>query len=365
MAVPEEALWERDDHTEGKHLVLEEYLKAWFPILGTAKANQRILFVDGFAGPGEYAGGEEGSPVVAMRVLAEHRARIDAEVVFIFIEKDAKRADHLKGLRDEWLPKLPERTRITVLNDSFASVMDEVLKELAEEKVQMAPALVMMDPFGIRDVPLTVIAGILANPKCEVYVTFMWEQMNRFLTAPEFESHLDKMFDTRVWRKAISMQGDERRRHLYGLYRAQLKDAGAKHVLRFHLFKGERRKYSLFFATGHVLGSDRMKKAMWKIAPFGDFSFRGGTADQLVMLGVAEPDFSVLAEALHRRFAGPERVTINEVLNFVRSDETMFHDSQVKVPVLKPMEETGRIEVNRRTGQRRFKYPDGCRIRFL
>ena len=31
MAAPKGTLWPRDDHTEGKHLVLEEYLKAWFP----------------------------------------------------------------------------------------------------------------------------------------------------------------------------------------------------------------------------------------------------------------------------------------------------------------------------------------------
>ena len=70
MAVPRTTLWRRDAHTEGKHLVLENYLKAWFPILGMGNRNGRILFVDGFAGRGEYEGGEEGSPVVAMRVLS-------------------------------------------------------------------------------------------------------------------------------------------------------------------------------------------------------------------------------------------------------------------------------------------------------
>ena len=72
---PKTVLWERDEHTEGKHLVLEHYLKAWYPIMG--KWNGRILFIDGFAGPGEYADGEEGSPVVAMRVLDEHPSSPD------------------------------------------------------------------------------------------------------------------------------------------------------------------------------------------------------------------------------------------------------------------------------------------------
>ena len=80
MAVPKTTLWKRSPHTEGKHLVLEHYLNAWFAILGRDTLARRILFVDGFAGPGRYEGGEEGSPVVAMRVLAEHSAakRINA-----------------------------------------------------------------------------------------------------------------------------------------------------------------------------------------------------------------------------------------------------------------------------------------------
>jgi len=39
------------------------------------RRNKRILFIDGFAGPGEYTKGEEGSPIIAMRSLTEHQLR--------------------------------------------------------------------------------------------------------------------------------------------------------------------------------------------------------------------------------------------------------------------------------------------------
>ena len=67
---PKDTVWERDPHTEGKHLVLRHYLNAWLPILGSW--NGRIVFLDGFAGPGEYKGGEDGSPIVALKAFAEH-----------------------------------------------------------------------------------------------------------------------------------------------------------------------------------------------------------------------------------------------------------------------------------------------------
>jgi hypothetical protein len=34
--------------------------------------NKRLIFTDGFYGPGEYETGEEGSPLIALRTLLEH-----------------------------------------------------------------------------------------------------------------------------------------------------------------------------------------------------------------------------------------------------------------------------------------------------
>ena len=92
-------LWKLEPHTRGKHLVLKRYLEAWFPIMGSW--NGRILFIDGFAGPGEYEAGEEGSPIIAIRSLLEHRARkmIAAEVQFILIEKEKDASSTLGGAR--------------------------------------------------------------------------------------------------------------------------------------------------------------------------------------------------------------------------------------------------------------------------
>ena len=79
-------LWPLGEHTPGKHLVLQGYLKAWYPILGMTQ--DRIVFIDGFAGPGEYEGGEPGSPIIALRTLKQHAAkmRFSAEVRFLFVE---------------------------------------------------------------------------------------------------------------------------------------------------------------------------------------------------------------------------------------------------------------------------------------
>ena len=353
-------LWKRQPHTEGKHLVLQSYLQAWLPIVGSQ--NERILFVDGFAGPGEYEGGEEGSPLVAMRSFVEHASRqvIVGEVVFVFIEQDSERAKHLGEIVAGWRSKLPQGAKAHVIEGAFDLSMTGLLDQLDKHNEAMAPAFVMIDPFGVKGTPMQVVRRILGNPQCEVYVTFMWESINRFLDTPEFETHLTDLFGTSEWKQASGLEAQERRTALYELYERQLRGAGAKQVVHFHLYEGDRRVYSIFFGTGHHRGSDRMKAAIWKIAPFGDFTFRG--RDQLT-LGV-EPDYKLLREDLMQHFRGKGWVSIEEVLEFVASDATAFHTAQVKKPVLKPMEEEGWIEVARSTRTRRWSYPDGCKLRF-
>ncbi len=363
MAAPRTKLWLRDEHTEGKHLVLEQYLKAWFPILGMGNTNRRILFVDGFAGPGQYRGGEDGSPVVAMRVLADHsaRSRIKAEVVFYFIEQDAARCQHLQQLVKDWKPRLPATASVHVRRGSFDDSMTEVLDDLDEHGRRMAPALVMIDPFGVSGMPMQTIGRILANQKCEVYVSFMWEAMNRFVSQPEFEDPMDELFGSAEWREARQRSGNDRRDFLHELYRRRLKDVGAKQVVWFHLFAGNRLKYSIFFGTGHKTGLDRMKEAIWKTVPSGDYRFHGGDRGQMSLL---EPDYGPLQDALKERFKDSGWVSIKKVEEFVRSDATIYYAGQLRSHALKPMERDDQLEVNPETRKRRFTYPEGCQINF-
>ena len=62
MSTPKETLWEMEPHTEVKHAILRKYLGAWFGIMG--RTNPRIIYIDGFCGPGRYIGGEDGSPIL-------------------------------------------------------------------------------------------------------------------------------------------------------------------------------------------------------------------------------------------------------------------------------------------------------------
>jgi len=87
MAAPRTTIWEMQPHTRAKHAILRQYLQAWISIL-TQGGFPNILYIDGFAGPGRYAGGEDGSPIIAIKSALEHAARIRGIFSFCLSKSD-------------------------------------------------------------------------------------------------------------------------------------------------------------------------------------------------------------------------------------------------------------------------------------
>ena len=319
---PKSVTWELQPHTLGKHKVLENYMQAWLPIM--TRWNARILFIDAFAGPGEYSGGEPGSPVIALRSLANHNgvSQFQGQVNYVFIEKSKARCEHLDGVLSTLKPQLPPSCTFEIINSTFDETLTRVLDHIEEQRAHLAPSFVMVDPFGVSGTPMKTVAKILENPKSEVYISFMWDFMNRFKEHENFEEHLNGLFGCQEWQQGVDLADEkERKDFFFGLYKNQLKKYGAKYVVHFELYEGERLVYAIFFGTKNLEGSDRMKQAIWKVTPFGDFKFRGGHLDQLT-LGEALIDFGLLQRDLHREFASKGWQRIEDIEDFVKSDST-------------------------------------------
>src|SRR5438045_2785513 len=103
-----DTVWDLEPHTEAKHRILREYLNAWFTILDRRQKGQRLLYVDGFAGPGEYKGGEDGSPVVALKALQENPHSFRNKINVVFIENRKARYEHLERVLAPHCAKLAE-----------------------------------------------------------------------------------------------------------------------------------------------------------------------------------------------------------------------------------------------------------------
>jgi three-Cys-motif partner protein len=362
--------WNIAPHTAAKHEILRRYLGAWFPILASSGWNRRVLYIDGFAGPGIYTGGDEGSPIIALRTLVEHPqfARLKGtEFVFIFVEK---KKDYFDSLQAEiarlWsaVGGQPRNVKVLAVNATFAETAGGILEEMETSKKQLAPTFAFIDPFGWSGVPIELICRLLSYDKCEVFFNFMFNEVNRFVTddRPKIAEHFEQLFGTDEHREAAGLDPEDRRQFLHDLYAHQLEvNGGFKYVRSFEMLNEKgRTHYYLFYGTRSVTGLRVMKEAMWKVDPAGGLRFSDRTADGLFLFD-AEPDLEALQQMLRQHFAG-RTVSVEEVEEFVIVG-TPFGPSHFKKGALKVLEEDDLLTVTS-VRKRRLTYPAGTRIQF-
>jgi three-Cys-motif partner protein len=227
MPAPKDVIWPLDPHTRAKHEILRKYLEAWLPIMTTY--NGRVVYLDGFAGPGEYTDGEPGSPLIAIDTFVRHRhPRPGAEVTFLFIEKDPDRFEHLQALLAT--QRLPPSAQCQVFCGEFDEHLSTLLYVFEESSLRLAPTFAFVDPFGYSATPMQTIARLMKHEKCEVLINFMHEEVNRFLSFENAanESHYDNLFGTGEWRQIIKQRltPSERERQVRDLYQRQLTSIG-------------------------------------------------------------------------------------------------------------------------------------------
>ncbi len=358
-------IWLIEPHTEAKHEILRKYLDAWLPII--TRWNGRVLFIDGFAGPGEYIGGKDGSPIIAIKAVLEHKANIKSQIRMLFIEADKDRCEYLKQKVSSL--KIPSNIGIECICAKFNEMLTEIFKYIDEQKTKLAPAFIFIDPFGFTGIPLTLIKRIMRNEKCEVLITFMFEEINRFISDSKLWDSLIEIFGTDKWKQVISEKDPKKRIEiLHAIYKKQLeKDAGIKFVRSFKMVnKINKTDYFLFFGTNNITGLKKIKEAMWRVDKSGSFQFSDVTynPNQLVLFEMG-PNYNQLKQILLKEFKN-KSVSITELKNFILT-RTAFRETHYKKQILVPMEKAQPPEIKIECAGKRIKYtfPPHCIVKFL
>jgi three-Cys-motif partner protein len=363
MGGMKDTIWPAEPHTLAKHEILGRYLNAWFPIMG--RWNGRIIYIDGFAGPGKYKNGEPGSPIIALERAQNHKNPLWKEIVFLFIEIDEERCSLLKTLVEsttQWSPKFS----INIENAAFGDVVPPILDAIDVGGGRLAPTFAFVDPFGWKGVPFKLLSRILGYRRCEVLITFMFEEISRFLSNQDQWANFTSCYGNEGWRGALGLSKGDRERFLVDGYCENLRTMGkARYVLIFRMINiGNKTDYYMVFATNDILGLDRMKGSMWKLDPSGNFQFSDVTAYS-GQIDFSQPDYTIGRDAIFEKFRG-RTVSIKEVEHFVIA-ETPFYSGNYKTPILKELMEDVDppfIRVKGRKRERSGWYPKGCLITF-
>jgi three-Cys-motif partner protein len=362
MAKTTETIWPIEEHTKAKHEILRRYLGAWFPILGLKIP--RILYIDGFCGPGRYKGGEPGSPVIALtQAMSLSQYLANTEVNFLFIDERCDRIDYLNSEIAQ--VHLPTNFHVFTENNQFDKSLTGILDKLADEGLRLAPTFVFIDPFGWKGIPFDIVCRLLVNPRTEVFVNVMVDSINRFVEHPNpvDRQHIRDLF-------GVSEEGIEKALHssdrigaLRQLYQEQLQNCAR--FVRYFEMRDSRNKviYYLFFASNHPLGHVKMKEAFWRVDQQSGYKFSDCTDPNQPVLFEIDPSED-LAKSLNLHYSG-KVVFAEEVITFVENESPYIAKHARSALQILERKSIIKVEQNKRGGSRRTRgFPKGVIIHF-
>lgn len=367
---PATTQWKLDAHTGAKHQILRRYLQAWLPIMAYRKPRpKRVIILDGFAGPGVYSDGEEGSPLIALRALLDHPSfpsMSETRFVFVFLEADTKRfaslQEQIGRLRSEYSP-WPDNVVIHPTEAmSFEAGGAWLLDRIKANGAQNAPMFSFVDPFGVSGVPLELIRQLCAHRETEAFVLYMFNTIQRFAGAENIDHHLRELFGTDEF--ADAAQDENRRQRLRELYPERLRQVvGFKYTLGFEMVNTGGQIYDLVYGTRSLKGLEKMKDAMWSVDPSGGFKFEDRRVGELSLFRDEDLRDPAVRQALLDAFAGAGDVKVEDINKYVLVN-TPFNVGHWKGP-LGQIEADGRVSIvaTRSPRRRAGQFPDGTIVR--
>jgi three-Cys-motif partner protein len=156
-----------------KDNILTKYIE---PYLNKIKQlNRPIVIVDGFAGPGKFNDGSEGSPLIICRRINEEKERLkrNIPIIGIFIDKKKQYYTELKNNLQEYI----DNKIAFVFHEDFGNLVGEII-----ELVKDSSVLFYLDPFGIKGIEFKKLKNIFERvhiASTEVLMNFNYSSFVR------------------------------------------------------------------------------------------------------------------------------------------------------------------------------------------
>ncbi len=325
MSDPKETIYAACPHTVAKHRILQAYLTRWLAILDRnaqkiGRSSQRLLYVDGFAGAGEYEDGVPGSPQIPIDIVANQSHQFACPIEMRFIEKRSDRAAHLRQLIRDKKAKLVGTTGRLQIIDPVEGDCEQEIRRLVSEcearRQALGPAFFFLDQFGYSSFSMDLIQTILRHEVCETFSYLNWNLLHPFMADATKHAGISKAFGGSEWREVLTLSGSQKETRFREVYLAALRErAGARYAYPFAMRGPDHRViYWLFFCTNNLRGLEEMKEAMWEVDRSGGFEFSDKFASERSSL--YEYTDAQLATDLVRELDG-QSMTVEQLKEYV------------------------------------------------
>lgn len=354
---------ESSEQSEIKSLLVSKYFWAWAKIMiGAQKRyrpqDNRIAYIDLFAGPGRYKDGSVSTPLLILQqAIADSEMR--QRLIVLFNDKDPENTNSLQNaIRElEGIEKLAHRP--TILN---IEVGDEIAERF--EQMNLVPTLFFVDPWGYKGLSLRLIDSVVKDFGCDCIFFFNYNRINMGLGNPFVTEHINALFGEQradvLRSKVEGLDSQERELTIVNEICEALREMGREFVLPF-CFKsanGRRTSHHLIFVSKHVRGYEIMKQIMARHSSSKDqgvasFDFNPATSGQLSFLFDLSRPLDELGDLLLTKFAG-KTLTMKQIYE-LHHVNTPFISANYK-DALNQLEGKGMITCNPPADERPMRH---------
>lgn len=359
---------ERTEASEVKANIVSKYFEAWAKVImpTTSRRDNKIAYVDLYAGPGRYKDGAASTPLLVLGKAIQDPKMASMLAAFF---NDALN-ENTSTLADE-INKLPGIDTLKYPPKITCGDVDEQAAEYFN-RTKLVPTFSFIDPWGYKGLSLNIIKGVIKDWGCDCVFFFNYSRINAGIHNPKVVEHMNNLFgvqradDLRLMLEGLKPA--QRESAILESLAAEIKGLGGKFVLPF-IFRNEhgtRTLHMLIFVSKHFRGYEIMKGIMSSASSSEDqgvASFRYCPADETMpLLFSLNQPFEKLVERLP-----------NEYADQIMTRDALYENDSVDTPylkkhyteALKKLEEMGLVNVTTPKARRRKgTYPNHVTIHF-
>ena len=261
---------ESKEQSKVKSAIVTKYFWAWAQvIIGSQKryrknAENRIAYIDLFAGPGRYKDGTTSTPLLILeKAIKDDDMR--QRLLTFFNDKNENNTESLS----EAIRQLSGMDKLKYQPEVYN---DEVGKKIVKmfEDMNLVPTFFFVDPWGYKGLSLRLVNSVLKDWGCDCVFFFNYNRINMGLSNDAVRGHMDALFGkrrvNRLRRKLSSLAPEQRESTIIAELSETLQKLGAAYVLpfRFKDHTGSRTSHYLIFVSKNFKGYEIMKEIMAK-----------------------------------------------------------------------------------------------------
>lgn len=247
-----------------KSAIVSKYFWAWAKVIMSRvrSTNNKIAYIDLFAGPGRYKDGTQSTPLLVLK-HAIGDPDMCKMLVTLFNDKDENNSRSLEqAIKD--LPGVEKlKYKPEVMNEEVGTKIVKMFQEL-----RLIPTLFFVDPWGYKGLSLKLVNAVVKDWGCECIFFFNYNRISMGLSNALVEEHMNALFGKEradaLRLKFETLSTPDRELMIVEELCGALNPTNDRYVLpfRFKDDRGTRTSHHLIFVSKHFLGYHIMKGVM-------------------------------------------------------------------------------------------------------